>query len=80
MDSSRYAKTPWRKASRYAKQSGSRDSRIPSRYTIGVLIGLRVLWTIGALREALGSYQHAKESSSTISRTYCCCYNSNLHI
>ncbi|KAD3336595.1 hypothetical protein E3N88_32114 [Mikania micrantha] len=32
MDPSRYARNPWRKASRYEKQTGSWDSRIPSRY------------------------------------------------
>ncbi|KAD5960876.1 hypothetical protein E3N88_04907 [Mikania micrantha] len=32
VDSSRYAMAPRRKASRYAKKSGSRDSRILSRY------------------------------------------------
>ncbi|KAD5960569.1 hypothetical protein E3N88_12041 [Mikania micrantha] len=36
MDSSRYATFPPRKASRYASQTGSRDSRIPSRYEINI--------------------------------------------
>ncbi|KAD4585763.1 hypothetical protein E3N88_23364 [Mikania micrantha] len=34
VDSSRYAMVPRRKASRYAKKTGSRDSRILSRYTM----------------------------------------------
>ncbi|KAD7116638.1 hypothetical protein E3N88_03906 [Mikania micrantha] len=34
VDSSRYAMVPRRKASRYAAQTGSRDSRIPSRYAV----------------------------------------------
>ncbi|KAD4585920.1 hypothetical protein E3N88_23521 [Mikania micrantha] len=36
VDSSRYAIAPRRKASRYAKKSGSRDSRILSRYAANI--------------------------------------------
>ncbi|KAD1638213.1 hypothetical protein E3N88_42507 [Mikania micrantha] len=45
----------WRRAWRYAKKSGSRDSRIPPRYAKAVLIGLRGI---------LGSHPQVKTSSS----------------
>ncbi|KAD7479840.1 hypothetical protein E3N88_02976 [Mikania micrantha] len=77
MDSSRYAMVPRREASRYAKKSGSRDSRILSRYAANNFDRPPRHWSIKGVLEG---YQQVEESSPTISRVYYSCYNSNLHI
>ncbi|KAD7477071.1 hypothetical protein E3N88_00207 [Mikania micrantha] len=77
MDPSRYAEIPWRKASRYAAQIGSRDSRIPSRYAAMIFDRPSRHWSIIGVLEG---HQHIEEPSPSISRTCCTCYNPNPSI
>ncbi|KAD4385805.1 hypothetical protein E3N88_25974 [Mikania micrantha] len=53
MDSSRYAMVPRREASRYAKKSGSRDSRILSRYAANNFDRPPRHWSLKKVLEAI---------------------------
>ncbi|KAD6796168.1 hypothetical protein E3N88_07064 [Mikania micrantha] len=67
MDSSRYATTLWREASWYAKQIGSRDSRIPSRYA-------KFIFDRPSRSSALNFHHRHPHSSPLVPG----CYSSNL--